>query len=112
MGDAAAWLLRLTTLLLLELTFGVAFYVSSIFGAGVGLVVVWFIDGWMIIRGWELQVAIALASLGAIAGGAAWLTLRYTLIQPWLRKIGLAKPKRSRARASLAFNRANPPVVS
>jgi hypothetical protein len=66
--------LRLRTLLI-ELIFGLAFYVSGMTGALVGLAWSFYLN----MPGWEAVLAVVFA--GAVSGGSLWLYIRYGVIR-------------------------------
>ena len=86
------WAARMAALLLLESVFGVAFYFSAIAGSMAGAEIGWNLPDWQFLRTQVGKyVMIATTLLGAILGGCGWLALRYRVIQPALRRIGLSK---------------------
>jgi|SRR5581483_6352586 len=89
------WVARSTVLLALELVFAVAFFNSAFYGFVAGAYVAWHLTAWPFMREWEATVATVSTVCGATIGGCAWLILRYKVIQPSLRWIGLAKRPKS-----------------
>ena len=85
------WACKLAALFLLELLFGVAFYCSAIAGAMYAAYLAWQFVGWPFVRIWEGEIAVVAMISGAVIGGGGWLLLRYKVIQPAMRWIGLAK---------------------
>jgi len=89
--EALKWAVRSAALLVLELYLGIAFYWTAIYSAMIGANIVWNLPDWQFLRAWEGEVAVAFAIVGAIVGSVGWLVLRYKVIQPALRWVGLAK---------------------
>jgi len=86
------WAARSAALLVLEWYLGIAFYWTAIYSAMVGANIAWNLPDRPPFRAWEEEAAVAFTIVGAIVGSVGWLILRYKVIQPGLRWIGLARP--------------------